>query len=218
MNILLLSHALNNTTPGYGGSQGFQKSTASSISEGRSSNSENWQLSNHSGTHIDCPYHFANEGKKITDYEAKDWFFSKPFLLDYSAKQDEIINLQDAKHSIPKDTDFLIIKTGFEEFRNQDLYWKHNPGLSPELGKWLRENIPSLKIVGFDFISLTGFQNREIGRVSHREFLAPSNNHDGLRVVEDMRLANVKNDLNQIIVSPLFVEKSDGSPVTIWAW
>ena len=38
-------------------------------------------MSNHLGTHVDAPSHFVDQGKTLTDYEAKDWVFSHPFLV-----------------------------------------------------------------------------------------------------------------------------------------
>lgn len=212
----LLSHTLSSKTPGYGGQNGFNKTIQSSITQGRSSNSEYWELSNHIGTHVDCPYHFSEQGNKITNYEANDWIFTNCFLIEYEAAPNEVFDLKEIRNLIPLYTDLLIIKTCFQNFREEKSYHQENPGLSPELGKWLKINRPNVSIVGFDFISLTAFQHRDIGRIAHQSFLTPEKNHPGIRIIEDMKLSQLQQHPKLVIVSPLFVNESDGSPVTIW--
>ena len=213
----LLSHTLNLATPGYGGHAGFQREVVSCIDHGKSSNSERWQLSNHIGTHIDCPYHFSNLGKKLTDYQEADWVFLSPFLVTIQAQENQLISIEDLNTTIPKECDFLLIKTGFEYYRKEKVYWNNNPGLSPELGKWLRINRPTIKVVGFDFISLTAYQHRDIGKLSHQIFLTPDKSHDGIRIIEDMKLSVISTSPQRIIASPLLVEDADGAPVMVWA-
>lgn len=215
----LLSHSLGQSTPAYGGNlNGFLREIRSAISNGDSSNSETWKLANHHGTHVDCPYHFCESGKKITDYKPEEWVFSNPFLLSVKAEPNELLGLADAREAIPLDSDCLIIKTGFENYRGQIEYWKHNPGLTPELGEWLRNHRPNLQIVGFDFISLTAFQHRDLGREAHRTWLCPKKGLREIRIIEDMKLAELSKSPRKLLVSPLLVEDGDGSPVTVWAF
>jgi len=215
----LLSHPLSQDTPGYGGNlNAFLKEKRSSIADGDSSNSETWKLANHHGTHVDCPYHFCESGKTVTDYRPEEWVFTNPFLLRVKAQPNELLGLAEVRESIPLESDCLIIKTGFEKLRRQIDYWKHNPGLTPELGEWLRTHRPQLQIVGFDFISLTAFQHRELGREAHRTWLCPKQGLGNIRIVEDMKLSELSTNPKRVLVSPLLVEDGDGSPVTVWAF
>ena len=205
---IFLSHEYKTSTPGFGGVQGFFREEKSSIAKGRNSNSEQWTIFNHHGTHIDCPFHFDDNGKKVTDYNPSDWVFTSPYLLEVKADDNEILDLLSERNNIPLNSDILIIKTNFEKFR----YWKCNPGLAPELGTWLINNRPNIKVIGFDFISLTSFSNREIGKKAHIAFLFA-----GLRIIEDMKLSTLDFSPASIIVSPLLVQNADGAPVTILA-
>ena len=65
-----------------------------------------------------------------------------------------------------------------------------------------------------DFISITSYQNREIGRLAHRQFLGGKN---PLLLVEDMDLSSLKKTPRSLICAPLLIENIDGSPVTIIA-
>ena len=213
--IVLLSHALNSATPGFGGATVFSKEVASSIAAGKSSNSSIWRFSNHSGTHIDVPYHFSDSGQTITDFKPETWFFKRPCLVEYPARPDELIDAGEWLAGVPDDTDLLIIRTGFEEFRDKEQYWKHNPGLAPGFAAWLRQHRPFVRCVGFDFISLTAFQHREVGRESHRQFLCTKT---PILIIEDMALKKYHSGIKTLIVSPLMVAGADGAPVTIFGY
>ena len=65
-----------------------------------------------------------------------------------------------------------------------------------------------------DFISLTSFQNRPLGRVAHRAFLGGDR---PLLLVEDMDLSRLDVHPKKMICTPLMIEKLDGCPVTVIA-
>lgn len=213
----ILSHEIIPNGPYYGGKNGFEKTIVASIKKGDSCNQQVWNLNNHTGTHIDCPRHFSLDGKQITDYVANDWLFEKVSFLDLPVGQDALLKPGPSFESIPIDSDALLIKTGFEQYRGTKLYWNNNPGMSPELGHWLRKERPNLKLIGFDFISITSYQNRALGRVAHKAFLHPDEESEGLRVIEDMKLSEIDSSPSSMIVSPVLIE-ADGSPVTVFSF
>jgi len=213
--VTLLNHFLNNSTPCYGGKSAVNFQQLANTRNEITCHSQIWTLENHVGTHIDLPKHFDGAGKTMEMYGANDWIFCHPYLLDLNLKSNSIIGVTQEFDLIPKNTDFLIIRTGFEKFRNQRDYWENNPGFDPSVADWLRENLPSIRVVGFDTISLTGFQNRDLGRLAHREFLYKT---PSICLIEDMKISHLKRNPSKIIVAPLFVEGADGGPVTIFSF
>lgn len=212
---LYLSYLLDNQTPLYGGGKGIDITPINQIDKGDTANTKSITLHNHSGTHIDFPNHFIAAGKTSEQYEASFWIFDCPALLEYKALENEIIDFKkDDLRKIPSETDFLIIKTEFGNHRGTELYWKNNPGLSPESAQTLRDQFPKLRVIGMDFISLTSFQNRALGRVAHRQFLG---GHRPLLLVEDMDLEKLTESPKKIICTPLMIDKVDGAPVTVIA-
>lgn len=215
---IYLSHFLDEDTPGYGGAKSFERKPISEISKGATSNSEEWIFrSNHVGTHVDLPSHFDNEGKRLEDFSASDWVFHRPHLLTLTVNENQIIEPIEVFDSIPKDCDLLLLKTNFQKFRHLNVYWEKGPGLSPDLGKWIRKNRPSIKVVGFDFISVTSYSNRPLGRVAHKEFLGTHGQGEPLRVIEDMKLDLISTNPIKIIVAPHLVRGADGAPVVVLA-
>ena len=212
---MFLSYFINEQTPIYGGERAIQVEKRSEISKGASSNTKYLKLPNHTGTHIDFPKHFSDEGKVINDYPASFWLFRSVHVIKYSAAKDEIIDERLLENiDIPSETDFIILDTGFGKFRSDNVYWNNNPGLAPSLASHLKTKCPKLKAIGFDFISLTSYQNRLLGREAHKSFLLSND----ILLIEDMMLDEIKGkDIKSVTALPLLIDKIDGSPITMIA-
>lgn len=214
MRFTYLSYNINEKTPLYGGEKLVSIEQRSEISKGDSSNTKHIRLPNHTGTHIDFPNHFSNSGKTINDYPASFWQFDKIHVVSYKADSEEIIDKTAFENiDLPAETEFLIISTGFGKYRTEEKYWFRNPGLSPELAEYIRNKCPNIKIVGFDFISVSSFQNRMLGREAHRKFLIEQD----ILLVEDMKLDIIVDNINRIIALPWQLDFVDGAPITIVA-
>lgn len=215
MKSVYLSFFINNSTPQYGGDDAIAIHQRSSIAKGDSSNSKQINMPNHVGTHIDFPRHFSIDGKTINNYPPDFWSFDDPFVLEYAAADEEIIDLNESLlESIPSGTDILFINTGFQKNRGAKKYWNNNPGLSPDLAFKLRKRCSNLKIVGFDFISLSSYQNRMLGREAHKEFLIKYN----ILVIEDMDFTNLKKEVSRVVALPFMIDQADGVPITVIAY
>lgn len=217
MKKIFLSYCLSSDTPSFGNSDPLKIEKTKDMSCGDSCNQLRLTLSNHIGTHIDCPSHFDQNGKTIDQYQAEEWFFQKPFLLEINAKPGDLIQVENYAERIPKDTDFLIVKTGFCHQRSEKVYWENNPGLAPSSGSFLRQNFPRLRAIGFDLLSLTAYQHRAEGRKAHHEFLHAKNSGQPIMIVEDMDLTTLDKSPAEIMVIPLRGKSFDGAPVTVIA-
>lgn len=217
-NWIFLSHILNSESPSYGGGHGFTEQKDKQMDQGDSCNTSNWALSNHMGTHLDFPRHFSARGKTLDDYDPEFFIFTQVFILDISPADPGLIITPDHLDlkAAPADTELLIIRTGSGIYRGQDTYSQNNPGFHPHLADYLRENLPSLRVLGFDSISLSSFANRDLGRQAHREFL---DNDKPILPLEDMNLEQINGSTNieMAIIAPLRVSAADGAPCTVLA-
>lgn len=213
--VLWLSHPLSPETPAYGGGEGMCIELLTRIAAGDTANTSRLILPNHLGTHVDVPRHFFNSGPSLTDYPPEFWLFENPLLLDVPGDDGYLISPNDVAHSMTAETDLLLLRTGYEQYRGETRYWHHNPGLAPELGTWLRTCSPSVRMIGMDVISVTSRHHRTEGRAAHRVLLDP--NGPGLPVlpVEDMALSHVEGPLARVIIAPLRVREMDGGPCTV---
>ena len=217
-NYIRLSHIYENDTPSYGNRDKVTICSNSSIESGKTANSSCWIFSNnHIGTHIDVPKHFNDEGMSTCDIPLNDFFFHSVSLVDIPRNDSFLITIDDFKKlDINPQTDLLLIRTGFEKFRKDDIYWNNNPGLSSDLADYFREMFQNLRCVGFDFISITSWKYREEGCLAHKKFLTPDDKNFIL-AIEDMSLANVNLKLKKVIVLPIYVKDGNGGPVTVIA-
>lgn len=217
---LRLSHTISSSTPAYGNKDRIFIKPNSAIKNGDTANTSCWFLpNNHIGTHIDSPYHFCENGAKTFDIPVGEYFYNIVSLIDIPCTEGKLIGIDDVKSFstiIAPDTELLIIRTGYEQYRNDDKYWNDNPGLAPELADYFRENFPALRCVGFDFISLTSWKFRVEGRASHRAFLCPEEGKKFILVIEDMAIAAMPYKVEQVIVAPLMVEDGNGGAVTVF--
>jgi kynurenine formamidase len=217
MGIIWLSHVLDQTTPLYGGSRDIILQSKQSLRDGDNCNTTSIMFSSHSGTHVDTPYHFFTRGKTVSDFPSETWVFTSPKCIDISVKPGQLLTIGDLSNAVSPDArlDILLLRTGFESNREDQIYWKEGPGLSSKLARYLRTLHPSLRAIGIDFISISSFQHREEGRTAHREFL-----ENEILLFEDMALGQLDKtqELYQIIALPLRFANADGAPCTILGW
>lgn len=214
---IYLSHPLSSNTPLYGGAKNIDIAPNTKIRKGDTANSLMLSFPNHAGTHLDVPYHFFENGKKLTDYDPHFWIFNHPLCIDVPSEDGYLVKYEDVVDSIKSETDLLLIRTGYEKFRMKKKYWSKNPGLSASLAMEIRKNHANVRAVGVDFISISSRRHRIEGRKAHCEFLGDQYDSDPIVLVEDMSLLNFTTDISSVIISPLLIKNGDGAPCTVTA-
>lgn len=209
---IYLSHPLNAKTPAYKGGEGLIVKREKSIACGDTCNQLHVSMSNHLGTHVDAPSHFVDQGKTLTDYEAKDWVFSHPFLVHCDIEPGGSITPEFLKNHIhpDKNVDLLLLKTGMENHRDTPIYWQSSPIIHASIVAMLNEYFPNLKAIGLDVISVTSLLDRDQGRQIHQALLGK-----GIRIFEDVALNHIQTPIKEVIALPLMLESADGAPVTM---
>jgi len=214
----LISYTINESIPTYANKSRVKIHKMKSINDGDSVNESTMNMPIHAGTHLDFPNHFYGNGQTLKDFPESFWICEKPLLITVEARGslllgEEIIAALKAIESKPYD--ILLIKALPQVERDDSNYWKNNYGIDAKVASYLRNSIPTIKMIGMNSISLTSYQHREAGRKSHLEFLDPEH---PILVIEDMNLLQIREDqvMEKVIVSPLMVEGTDGVPVTVW--
>jgi len=213
-----LSYPLNHETTAYGGGRGLDVTPIKSISKGDPCNTSYWCLSNHLGTHLDFPKHFSDMGKTLDDYKPEFFIYKRVGFVDLvSVEEGRIIDFDDLCPAyLEEDIEILLVKTGFSKIRKSVAYWKKNPGFSPDLADCLRHAFPSLRVMGFDSISVSSYLNRELGREAHRKFLL---HEKPILLLEDLDLLRVDKScfIERLIVAPWLIKEADATPCTVMA-
>ncbi len=215
---LFLSYPLNDKAFGYGNGDRFKLTQVRDMCCGDTSNNSVFEMPTHYGTHIDYPYHFFSEGKRSTDYKASDFIYSNVACVEIREHDvdDYLIRNKDLNIAgIAPNIELLFIKTGFCNKRYTEDYWEYGFGFHPETATYLKTSFPNLKTIAFDLISLNSYQNREIGREAHKQFLVEND----VLIVEEVDLCQISSQtqFEEVVIAPLLLDKADGAPVTIIA-
>jgi four helix bundle protein len=208
-----LSHPISQDTPLYGGAKNISIKQDKAIAQGDSCNTLYLSFPNHVSTHVDLPFHFLPDGKRLEDFGPENWIFKKVILLDIpDVQMCEIICQEKIEALLPDDpqTELILLRTGFEKYRGEEVYWKSPPGLHPELAVFFKKRFPALRAVGMDIISVSSWCDRALGRKAHYEFLRRE-----ILLIEDMKLSPLKESPEMVIGLPLLVKEADAVPVTM---
>jgi len=174
----------------------------SSIASGGSSNVTEISMSCHTGTHVDAPDHFLNNGKTVENLSI-DLLFGRAYVL-HLPDVDLITASVLMNADIPPRTRRLLFKT-----RNSE-YWanggtdfqKDFVGLSVDAAELLVER--NVRLVGIDYLSIAPY---ELGIPVHTILL-----NAGVVIVEGLDLSMVSQGRYTLHCLPLKLGGADGAP------
>jgi arylformamidase len=177
---------------------------ASRLSNGDASNVSQLSLGTHSGTHVDPPSHFLEEGMTAEQLPL-DALVGEAMVADLTGVDGSIRPRDLDELPIPPEVSRVLFKT-----RNSDRW--HQPGagftadyvsLSVEGARWLVRR--GIRLVGTDSLSIETY--RAPGRPTHHVLLEA-----GVTVVEGLDLWDVAPGLYTLLCLPLKVAGGDGAP------
>ena len=111
--ICYLSYPIADSIPVYGGQANLNLRQVKNIAQGDTCNVWRFCLENHWGTHVDCPSHFFEEGKKVTDYPPDFWRFRNPQVIKVEAEPGRIFSREDITCDLQSETDMILFQSGF---------------------------------------------------------------------------------------------------------
>ena len=191
-----------------------------------------YAASEHGGTHIDAPIHFA-EGRKTVDQLPLDQLIGVAVVVDVSEQalknRDYQITTQHLQawekgHGKIPNGAILLLRTGFDRFwpdaekylgtaeRGADAVAKlHFPGLHPEAARWLVSQ-RQIKAVGLDTASIDHGQSKlfESHRILFEKDIPAFENLAGLD-----RLPSAG---AYVMALPMKIKGGSGAPLRIVAW
>ncbi|MGB9977853.1 cyclase family protein [Methanobacterium sp.] len=221
MGYITLSYMLEEISPVHMGLKKPEITHNNQIVDGKGYNTYLINVENHSGTHVDAPGHFTEDGKIISDYHPDELVFNKPLIVDIPKGSNELIKIWNISKLDFNDADCILFRTGFEKFHSDDSekYLTQNPGISPEVVYFIRKNLKNVRCIGIDCVSISSYQNPGLGEEAHSNAFVKSKDFGKpLLLIEDMKLRNVKNeDLESIIIVPWQIKGIDSAPCTVLA-
>jgi arylformamidase len=154
--------------------------------------------STHIGTHVDAPWHFEENGKRI-DAMDSSLYFGHALVIDLPAL--DMIQAEDLGTSpLPHR---VLIKTRNSDYPVNGPFLQSYVALAPDAAQRLVDD--GVKLTGVDYLSVAPF--RQKGQETHHRLL-----RHGVLVVEGLCLRGIPAGTHLFVVLPLPLIGLDGAP------
>jgi len=206
MKIFDITVPIKNSLPVWPGDPNVNNILVNSIDEGDEANVTAIHMSAHTGTHIDAPRHFINEGIAIENLD-----------LEILIGNVLVVQIPNEINLIHKDNLLELRLTEWPErvlfrTRNSDLrifedekFHEDFVALSLDASDYLIDQ--GVKLIGIDYLSIAPFDNPT---ETHVQLLQ----HNTI-VLEGLNLINIKPGIYELIALPILLSGADGAPARI---
>jgi arylformamidase len=170
----------------------------SSIESGDVVNLTRIDLGAHSGTHVDAPVHFLDEGAGIESLPL-DALVGPARVVDATGIHGDVG--EEALQSLPAGVERVLFKTRNSELWSQETFAEDFAKVSPAAARRLVEL--GVRLVGIDYLSIGDPE-------AHRTLLGA-----GVVAIEGLDLRSVEPGDYELICAPLKLVGSDGAPARV---
>lgn len=194
-----ISRPLQTGVPTWPGDTPFTYEVSWTKEQSGSVNVGKLTMSIHTGTHIDAPFHFDNEGRKVMDLDL-ELYIGLARVIDISGKSS--IGREDLEAYDMDGITRLLIRTNSwsnpKEFPTEITY------LRGDVGPYLAEK--GIRLIGVDVPSVDPLDSKELS--AHHALHA-----NDIHILEGINLAHIEPGDFELIALPLPLVEADGSPV-----
>ena len=176
---------------------------ASLISEGSHANVSQIRMGVHTGTHVDAPWHFIDEGMKVDELDL-NLLTGRAYVLEIPDEIDLITKEIIENSTIPPRTKRVLFKTrNSQRWANGDATFDENfVALDPEAAALLIQR--GVKLVGVDYLGVAPFADAV---PTHTTLLSA-----GVIIVEGLDLSEVDQGRYTLYCLPIKIGGVDGAP------
>jgi arylformamidase len=189
--------------PTYPGNPSFELQPIKRIANGDSSNVSRLIMGTHSGTHVDAPRHFFDEGA-ATDALALDLLIGRAHVVDLPRRGG--ITADDLKGTGLREDLRVLFKTPNSALWNDSTFHQDYTHLTESGARYLVDQ--GVKVVGVDYLSVEQF--KKPGAPAHRALLSA-----GVIIIEGLNLSEVEPGMYELYCLPLRVTGGDGAPARV---
>lgn len=189
--------------PFFPGNPEFEFQPVKRIAEGGSSNVSRLVLGTHTGTHVDAPRHFFDDGDGV-DMLALDLLIGDARVVAIDKRGG--ITSADLEAAGLQDDSRVLLKTRNSTFWTEDRFRQDFTYLDESGAHYMVER--GVKVVGIDYLSIEQF--RKPGAPAHRALLS-----QGIVIIEGLNLSNAEAGTYEMYCLPLPVSGADGAPARV---
>jgi arylformamidase len=201
--LLDVSVPLAQGLPTYPGNPPFELHALKRIAEGGSSNVSRMVLGTHTGTHVDAPKHFFDDGAGV-DALALNLLIGRARVVDIGKRG--AITAEDLEAAGLREDLRILFKTPNSAFWNSEVFHEDYTHLSENGARYLVDQ--GVKVVGVDYLSVEQF--KKPGAPAHRALLS-----NGVIIIEGLNLAEAEPGMYEMYCLPLRVAGGDGAPARV---
>lgn len=199
MTLIDISRPLVNGMPTWPGDTPFSYEVSWSKEQSGSVNVGSVTMSVHTGTHIDSPFHFDNDGRKVKDLEL-ELYVGPARLIDVTGLSS--IGASDLEAFELEGVTRLLLRTS--SWTNPNEFPPEITYLRPDLAPFLHAK--GIRLIGVDVPSVDPLASKELA--AHHGL----NAHD-IHILEGLNLEHVSPGDYELMALPLPIAEADGSPV-----
>lgn len=194
-----ISRRLEKGVPTWPGDTAFSYEVSWSKEQSGSVNVGKLTMSIHTGTHIDSPFHFDNNGCKVMDLDLQ-LYIGPARMIDVTGKSS--IGAEDLAAYDLDGVTRLLLRTS--SWSNPDVFPSEITYLKADLAAFL--NKKGIRLIGVDVPSVDPLDSKELA--AHHGLHA----YD-IHILEGLALDHVNPGDYELIALPLPLAEADGSPV-----
>ncbi|WP_394582503.1 arylformamidase [Cytobacillus firmus] len=194
-----ISQPLTNAIAHWPGDTPFSYETAFSKEQTGSVNIGRITTSLHTGTHVDAPFHFNDEGEKILDLDI-ELYIGPARVIDVSGY--EKVNSEVLKQFDLEDTERVLLRTSVPN--DSEVFPNRIPELTADMADYLGSK--GVRLLGVDVPSVDQLDSKEM-ETHHALY------RNGIHILENIMLDEVEEGNYELIALPLPIKDGDGSPV-----
>jgi arylformamidase len=189
----------------YGGTEpGPVLNYHSLMSKGDSANVSELSLGSHTGTHVDSPHHFLDNGIGV-DRMPVEHMVGPCYVAEFPGEGHITPEMLEAA-GIPPTTTRLLAKTTNGRFCNDEAFHPEFVGFDDSAADWLAERFV---LVGIDYMSIERFHSPT--HAVHHALLSK-----GAAIVEGLDLRQVPPGEYFLVCAPVNVVGADGAPARVY--
>lgn len=199
MKIIDISRRLENGMPVWPGDTPFHYEVSWSKADSGSVNVGSISMSTHTGTHVDAPFHFDDDGNRIIELDL-ELYIGPARVVDMTGK--DSIGAKDLADVDLEGMKRVLFRT--LSWQNASKFPEKIPHLEADLGPFLAER--GIKLIGVDVPSVDPIESKDLH--AHHSL-----NENGIHILESVLLDEVEPGDYELIALPLPLVAGDGSPV-----
>jgi arylformamidase len=201
--LLDVSVPLTPGMPTYPGNPEFELLPVKRIADGGSSNVTRLAMGTHTGTHVDAPKHFFDEGPGV-DGLALNLLLGRARVVEIARRGG--IAADDLEAAGLREDLRVLLKTSNSALWNAPGFRNDYTHLTESAAQYLVDQ--GVKLVGIDYLSVEQF--KKPGAPAHRALLSA-----GVVIIEGLNLGEADPGIYEMYCLPLLIPGADGAPARV---